>query len=241
MFESVIERSGPARLLGRGALASVAMHAALLGGVIYVSGRALPAALETGRTVTFFDAPAPPPPPPPAGGAKAATVEKKPKKKPQKDKIVQAEKPVEPTPEPVEAAPEPEPEGVPGGQVGGVPGGQVGGTVGGQLGGTLGGTGQGGGTSVLPFGPGMSRPALVEKKEVIYTREAIAAKVEGLMLVRCVITVAGNLENCQVVKGLPHLEKPALEALRSWKYTPVTYQGRPVSVNYVISMRMVAP
>ena len=35
MFESVIDRRGPARLLGKGAVASVVKHAALLGGVIY--------------------------------------------------------------------------------------------------------------------------------------------------------------------------------------------------------------
>src|SRR5687768_8788381 len=55
MFESVIERRGPVRQLGKGALASIAMHAALLGGVIYISGRAIPDAVELGRTVTFFD------------------------------------------------------------------------------------------------------------------------------------------------------------------------------------------
>ena len=35
------------------------------------------------------------------------------------------------------------------------------------------------GNGPLPFGEGMSRPEQLEGKDIIYTREALAAKVQG--------------------------------------------------------------
>ncbi|MHB8879856.1 MAG: energy transducer TonB [Myxococcaceae bacterium] len=132
---------------------------------------------------------------------------------------------------------EDEPEGVEGGVEGGVPGGVLGGVLGGTLGGQVGGTG----TEILPFGEGMERPTVLEARPPSYTREALEAHVEGLMLVKCVITVEGRLEKCRIVKPLPHMEKAVLEALATYRYTPVTFQGRPVAVEYVIPIRLVMP
>jgi protein TonB len=87
----------------------------------------------------------------------------------------------------------------------------------------------------------MTRPTLVSKREPAYPREALVAKVGGLMLVKCVITTEGNLQRCRIVKGLPFMDQPVLQALASWKYTPVLFQGRPVTVEYVIPVRLVPP
>jgi protein TonB len=96
-------------------------------------------------------------------------------------------------------------------------------------------------SEVLPFGEGMSPPRLIEGPEPVYTREAREAKVQGTMLVRCVITTAGSLSQCRVIKPLPLLEQPVLEALARRRYTPVTFQGRPVNVAYVIPFRFELP
>jgi protein TonB len=37
------------------------------------------------------------------------------------------------------------------------------------------------------------------------------------------------------------MEKAVLEALASQKFKPVTFQGRPVSVDYVFNIRLVLP
>jgi protein TonB len=70
-----------------------------------------------------------------------------------------------------------------------------------------------------------------------YTREAREARVEGTVLVKCVITTSGALRDCHVIKSLPFLEQTVLEALAQQRYTPVTFQGRPVDVEYVIPFR----
>jgi protein TonB len=95
--------------------------------------------------------------------------------------------------------------------------------------------------TVIPFGEGMTRPSLLSKIDPTYTRDALAAKVQGLMLVKCVITTRGNLESCRVVKGLPHMDSAVLSALAQWRYSPVLFQGKAVNVDYVIPVRLVLP
>lgn len=88
---------------------------------------------------------------------------------------------------------------------------------------------------------GMTRPKLLEMVEPSYTREARDAKVQGLFLAKCVITVSGSLQKCRVVKGLPLMDQAVLTALSRWRYTPVIYRGKPVAVDYVIQVRLAGP
>jgi protein TonB len=98
-----------------------------------------------------------------------------------------------------------------------------------------------GGSEVLPFMDGMTRPKLLEMVEPIYTREARDARVAGLFLAKCVITTSGRLQKCRVVKGLPRMDQAVLDALSRWRYSPVIYQGKPVAVDYVIQVRLSGP
>lgn len=246
MFDSVLGRGNvPGGRFGVGTVVSVVVHVGLLGFAIWFS-TIPPEKEEKEPEVTFFAAPPPPPPPPPPPASSTPKTEKKveKKKKPVKkpDTIVQAKDPT-PVPEEPQQAEEPEEEepveggvegGVVGGVAGGVVGGVIGGTIGGQIGGQLGG-------EVMSFGEGMARPKQVKGRAPQYTREAIEARVEGTMLVQCVITTDGDLKDCKIIKPLPHMEQAVLDALRTWKYTPVTYQGRPVPVKYIIPIRLVIP
>ncbi|HEU4535495.1 MAG TPA: TonB family protein, partial [Polyangiaceae bacterium] len=91
--------------------------------------------------------------------------------------------------------------------------------------------------TVLPFGPEMTRPTLLAGAAPAYPREALVAGVEGTMVVRCTINTAGSLQNCRILKGLPFMEKPVLEAMATRKYTPVMLRGAPVAVEYVFTLR----
>ncbi|MBX5484944.1 MAG: energy transducer TonB, partial [Myxococcaceae bacterium] len=133
---------------------------------------------------------------------------------------------------------EEQPQGVEGGVVGGVEGGVVGGVIGGVVGGQLG--GQLGG-QVLNFGEGMTRPQRLSGKNPEYTREALEARVQGVMIVQCTITLEGTLTDCSIIKPLPFMERAVMDALRTWKMTPVMYQGHPVSVRYKIPIRLTMP
>ncbi len=97
------------------------------------------------------------------------------------------------------------------------------------------------GDGPLPYSEGMSRPVELSGKDIVYTREALAARVEGTMMVKCLITKQGKVENCRVLKGLPHMNEAVVQALQSRTYKPITLQGTPVAVDYVFNIRLVAP
>jgi protein TonB len=95
---------------------------------------------------------------------------------------------------------------------------------------------------VVPFGEGMTRPVLLQSgRPITYTREAIAARVEGVSIARCVITAEGLVERCKVIKPLPFMDEAVLEHLQSQRFQPVSYQGKPVSVGYNFSVRLTLP
>ncbi|HZI05633.1 MAG TPA: energy transducer TonB, partial [Archangium sp.] len=97
------------------------------------------------------------------------------------------------------------------------------------------------GDGPVPFQEGMPRPVEVEGKDIVYTREAMAARVEGTMVVKCTITQKGQVENCRVIKGLPHMNEAVVQSLHSRIYKPILLQGKAVAVDYVFNIRVVAP
>ena len=94
---------------------------------------------------------------------------------------------------------------------------------------------------VLPFGEGMNRPHRLFGPEPLVPREAREARVKGTMLVKCVITTTGSLRGCHVLKSLPFMDQPVLAALARQRYTPVTFQGRPINVEYLIPLKIELP
>jgi protein TonB len=235
----------PAWSTGKGAIISLVSHAIFLAAALAVARPAAHPPKAAPVEVTLKLAPPPPPPPPLGGGVPRVEAPRKPVPV-KKDTYVHtnAEKQARP-PDP---APAPTVAGEPGGKEGGVPGGKEGGSPDGVLGGELGGTGTALPSAapppspppvnvVLPFGEGMTRPQPLSGPEPVYPRQAREAKVEGTLLVKCVITTTGTLRSCRVLKSLPFLDQPVLEALAQQRYTPVTFQGRPVDVEYVIPFR----
>lgn len=245
MFASVLKKGDvPRSRFGAGVIISIAVHVALAALVIWFTTHP-PVEEEKEPEVKFFAAapPPPPPPPPPAGGPQQTPkVEKKIEKKiekktPKKDVLVQpkeipVEKPAEAEPQKEEPA-APEPGGVQGGVEGGVEGGVVGGVVGGTVGGVIGGTIGGTGTDVVPFGEGMTRPdcdrgTLTRRA---YTREALEARVEGKLIVKCQFMADGSVRNCRIIKPLPHVGEQILKLLSEAKCKPGTFQGKPISLD----------
>lgn len=264
MFETVNKagaRSG--KRLSEGVITSILVHVGLIIVIVAVSSSDTKSNQKKDidySKVTFKDAPVatpppelpptaaanlpPPPPPPPPPPAAAVVVPDQPKvpKKPKKP-VAQADPntvvaaPVNPNPPPVEP--------VAGGQVGGVEGGKEGGVVGGKIGGVEGGVVGGTGTvmptnAVLPFGAGMDRPKKLSGRDPEYSREALAAGVEGMMIVRCIIEIDGKLQDCKVIKSLPYMEDAVMSALATHRYTPVMFQGRPQRVNYTFNIKLMA-
>jgi TonB family protein len=81
-------------------------------------------------------------------------------------------------------------------------------------------------------------PVLLSGPGVTLSPEARRAGVEGTMLVRCVITAAGTVEGCEVLKGVPPADAAVLAALRARQYRPAQVEGRAVSVRHLFSIKI---
>ncbi len=79
-------------------------------------------------------------------------------------------------------------------------------------------------------------PKILKKTTPSYSEEAKAAKVEGLVLVKCIIRKSGRAESCETLQNLSHglAERFIQEVQRNWKFEPGHLHGRPVDVEVAI-------
>jgi protein TonB len=67
----------------------------------------------------------------------------------------------------------------------------------------------------------------------LYTREALEAKIHGVMLLEGVVRPDGTVGDVQVARSLDPLfglDQEALRAVRQWRFTPGMKDGKPVPV-----------
>jgi len=83
----------------------------------------------------------------------------------------------------------------------------------------------------------VTRPAKIAGPPPVYTEEARKAKVEGTVILECVVDREGCVRQPKVLQGLSNgLSEAALAALRQWVFQPATLEGKPVSVYYTLSV-----
>ncbi len=197
-------------------------------------------ALPKQQLLTFLIAPPPPPPPAAAPEAAAHAVQRvtsevmngslrSPTKIPTKVQIIHEEE-----------APL-----ISGGIVGGVPGGIPGGQLGGVIGGILSSTSS---VAMVPklssqaasqrlrISQGVTRGQLLEKVEPVYPPLAQLARIEGIVVLRAIISKAGEIENLELVSGPPLLVPAAIGAVKKWRYRPFLLNGVPMEVDTQVTV-----
>ncbi len=168
--------------------------------------------------------PAPPPPPPPPAPAPASpTVVKRMQELSQSEFAAPVEVPDDIVPESGLAR------GVDGGMPGGVEGGVPGGVVGGVLGGL---------PSEAPppppppveavrVGGAITRPALLQRVAPEYPEVALLAQLQGLVILEATVDTEGRVETVRVLRSVGLLDEAAIQAVRQWRYSPLTLNGLP--------------
>jgi TonB family protein len=88
-----------------------------------------------------------------------------------------------------------------------------------------------------PEGP-LSAPRLVEKVLPIYPEAARAGKVQGIVLLDCIIGKDGRVMRIDVAQAQPDgLTEAAIEAVRQWRYEPARNEkGEPVEVKMTVTI-----
>jgi protein TonB len=84
--------------------------------------------------------------------------------------------------------------------------------------------------SLRKLSHGEALAAVVTKISPVYPPMARQLKIEGAVEVDAVIGEDGQVESVSIVSGNPMLTKPAADALRKWKFTPQTQDGKAVRV-----------
>ncbi len=103
------------------------------------------------------------------------------------------------------------------------------------------GAGTGGGTGGGAYRPGngVTVPVLLREVKPAYTAEAMRAKVQGTVLVECVVLPDGSVGNVQILRSLDSafgLDQEAIKAAKQWRFRPGQRLGEPVPVLITIEL-----
>lgn len=103
------------------------------------------------------------------------------------------------------------------------------------------GPGEGGGTGggVYRPGNGVSLPQIIREVKPSYTSDAMRAKVQGTVLVECVVQPDGAVSDVHVVRSLDPtfgLDQEAVKAARQWRFRPGMRMGEAVPVVITIEL-----
>jgi periplasmic protein TonB len=103
------------------------------------------------------------------------------------------------------------------------------------------GPGYGGGTGGGAYRPGsgVTLPRALREVKPAYTAEAMRAKVQGMVLVECIVLPDGSVGDAKIIRSLDPtfgLDQEALKAARQWKFLPGTRLGEPVPVIITIEL-----
>lgn len=99
--------------------------------------------------------------------------------------------------------------------------------------------GRGVGDGIGPRGPGVTTPVVVTQVKPNYTPEAMRAKVQGLVMVECVVMPDGTVGEARIVRSLDSrfgLDQEALTAAKKWRFKPGLLNGTPVPVIVTIEL-----
>ncbi len=103
------------------------------------------------------------------------------------------------------------------------------------------GPGWGGGTGGGPYRPGngIQNPEKIREVKPQYTAEAMRAKIQGTVIVECVVLPDGTVGEVSVVKSLDPtfgLDQEAIKAAKQWRFIPGRRNGQPVPVLITIEL-----
>lgn len=86
-------------------------------------------------------------------------------------------------------------------------------------------------------GGSIREPVKLKNVPPVYPQIAIAARVEGLVIIEAVIGTDGIVREARILRGVPLLNQAALDAVKQWRYTPTTLNNVPVPVIMTVTVQ----
>ena len=91
--------------------------------------------------------------------------------------------------------------------------------------------------AVVRPGANVVLPKLIRESKPQYTARAMQEKIQGEVLMECVVKRDGTVGDKKIVKSLhPDLDQAALDAAAQWLFEPGTRNGKPANVMVTITM-----
>lgn len=88
----------------------------------------------------------------------------------------------------------------------------------------------------VQVGGDVRAPQKVHDAAPVYPAIAIAARVQGVVIIQATIGVDGQVIDATVLRSIPLLDQAALEAVRQWRYTATRLNGVPVAVVMTVTV-----
>ena len=219
---------------------SWALHSLVIGAVVLLpllfATAHLPAVPEEVLTYVAVVAPLPPPPPLPPPASTPAPAVKRPSPRPAPIPRPVPQAPVvvaREIPPSIDMADDGESasdfdgvDGIADGVPGGVPGGVLGGIVGGIADATPPPPPPPAPRAPVRTGGQIQAPALVKRVPPVYPPLAVRAKVQGVVILEATVGRDGRVEDVEVLRSVPLLDRAAIDAVRQWVYDPLLLNGQ---------------
>ena len=85
-------------------------------------------------------------------------------------------------------------------------------------------------TDVVDMSELEKKPEPISQAAPVYPSDLRKAKKEGVVTILCLVSAVGRVEEVQVENStLPEFEKPALDAIRKWRFRPGQKDGKDVA------------
>ncbi|MGC8579335.1 MAG: energy transducer TonB [bacterium] len=99
------------------------------------------------------------------------------------------------------------------------------------------GAGSGGGEGIVSSNQLDNPPALITFKNPVYPVEARKQGIEGVVVLKVLISPDGRIRDVKILKSIPIFDESAVQAVKQWRFTPITSHGNPVYVWMIIPIR----
>ena len=83
----------------------------------------------------------------------------------------------------------------------------------------------------------LQQPKLLSSVAPAYPPLARQNGVEGEVTIQATVGISGNVTSMEVISGPALLRDAAMNALRKWRYAPAKLDGKPISSQYVVTIR----
>jgi TonB family protein len=85
-------------------------------------------------------------------------------------------------------------------------------------------------------GGDIKEPRKIRDAKPVYPPEAMAAGVQGVVIIEATIGPDGSVTNAKILRSQPMLDQAAVDSVRQWGFTPTYLNGVPVSVIMTVTV-----